>query len=332
MRRVLISLAKLVVSAGLIWFLLSRLSLDEITDAMGSPRWGWLLAALGVYAVSAFGGALQWSWLLQRTGIRTRGFEIRRLYFIGLFFNNFLPANIGGDAYKIVDLGRHEHRHLGVFTATLLDRIIGLLALILGAVLVMAAASGLGVPLPRLTLVLVPLLLVLVAGLAFLLSRRLGRLLPRAAMVLGLPGLAERLERLTREFAHYRKHVGWLNGLVAFSMGVQLLRMLTHLLVAWGLGYDLGWEQAVQLLVLIPLLAISLMLPITINGIGLRESISANLLTWAGLAAPHAVAIEVAAYLVQVVFSLQGGVLLWLGRRDPGVVPESPQEPEERNS
>jgi hypothetical protein len=80
------------------------------------------------------------------------------------------------------------------------------------------------------------------------------------------------------------------------------------------LGIALSWQQAAQLLVLVPMIALSLTLPITINGIGLRESVSANLLTWAGLAGPSAVAIEVAAYLVQVVFSLQGGVLLWLGR------------------
>jgi len=316
-RSVIIFLAKLTVSAGLIWFLLSRLTLDEITDAMDSPHWGWLLAALGVYALSAFGGALQWSWLLQRAGIRTSGLEIRRLYFIGLFFNNFLPANIGGDAYKIVDLGRQEKRHLGVFTATALDRIIGLLALTLLAVLVLATAGVLDIPLPQMALLLVPLLLLLVAGLAFLLSRRLGRLLPRLAETVGLPGFALRLEQLIGEFARYRNHVVWLNGLVAFSVGVQFLRLLTHLLVARGLGYDLTGTQAVQLLVLIPLLAMALLLPVTINGIGLRESISANLLVWAGLAAPHAVAMEVAAYLVQVVFSLQGGVLLWLGRRGP---------------
>ena len=149
MRNVLVFLAKLAVSVGLIWFLLSRLSLDEITDGMYHPRWGWLVGALAVYAVSAFGGALQWSWLLKRAGIKAPGAEIRRLYFIGLFFNNFLPANIGGDAWKIVDLGRQEQRHLGVFCATLLDRIIGLMALTLVGSLVVAVASGVDIPLPR---------------------------------------------------------------------------------------------------------------------------------------------------------------------------------------
>jgi uncharacterized membrane protein YbhN (UPF0104 family) len=314
-KNAVIFLAKLAVSAGLIWFVLSQVSLEEISAGMTNPRWGWLLAALAVYGLSAFVGALQWSWLLRRAGIRAPAGEVRRLYFIGLFFNNFLPANIGGDAWKIVDLGRQERRHLGVFCATLLDRIIGLLALTLVGTLVLAAASGVQIPLPRRALLLPAMLLVLAAGLALLLSRRLGERLPTLPRALGMHGLAQRLEDLVAEFGRYRPHVRWLNGLVAFSVAVQFLRMATHLLVARGLGYHLSTTQDVQLLVLIPLLAMVLMLPVTINGIGLRESVSAGLLTWSGLAASHAVGMEVGAYLVQVVFSLQGGILLWLGRR-----------------
>jgi uncharacterized membrane protein YbhN (UPF0104 family) len=314
MKRGLVAFAKAAVSLGLIAFLLSRLSLDEITAAMESPRWGWLAAALAVYGVSAVGGALQWSWILRAAGVAAPGREIRRLYFIGLFFNNFLPANIGGDAWKIVDLGRQEGKPLAVFGATLLDRLLGLTALTLLAVLVLAGASAAGIPLPATALLLLVILLVLAAGLALLMSRRLGVWLPAPARALGLHGLAERIRHVTDEFGRYRPRVRWLNGLLAFSTGVQLLRVATHLLVARGLGFELTGTQSVQLLVLVPMLAVTLTLPVTINGIGLRESVSANLLTWAGLAAPQAVAMEVAAYLVQVVFSLQGGVLLWLGR------------------
>jgi uncharacterized protein (TIRG00374 family) len=312
-RTALIFLAKLIVSALLIGFLLSRLSLEEIQQAMGSPRWGWLLAALGVYGLSAFGGALQWSWILKAAGIEAPRREIQRLYFIGLFFNNFLPANIGGDAYKIVDLGRRENRAHGVFCATLLDRLIGLGALTALGVLVLAAVSGAGIALPKSALLLIPLLLMLTMILSFLLSRRIGTQLPGLFRRLKMEKLAGQLEKITSEFGLYRPRVKWLSGIFLFSMLVQLLRMATHLLVALGLGFSLGWDQTLQLLVLIPLLAISLTLPITINGIGLRESVSATLLTWAGLTAGQAVAMEVAAYLVQVVFSLQGGILLWMG-------------------
>ena len=312
-RRLLIFLAKLTVSALLIGFLLSRLSLAEIRLAMGSPHWGWLLASVAVYGVSAFGGALQWSWILKAAGITAPRREIQRLYFIGLFFNNFLPANIGGDAYKIVDLGRQEGRPHGVFCATLLDRLIGLGALTSVGVLVLAVVSLYKIPLPDTALLLIPVLLLLAAILAFLLSRRIGSQLPWLFRALKMERLAQQLGKITTEFGLYRPKVRWLNGIFLFSMGVQSLRLVTHLLVAAGLGFSLSVEQALQLLVLIPLLAISLTLPITINGIGLRESISANLLTWAGLTAGQGVAMEVAAYLVQVVFSLQGGILLWLG-------------------
>ncbi len=310
----LVFLAKLIVSAVLIGFLLSRLSLEEIRQAVESPRWGWLLASLAVYGLSAFGGALQWSWILKVAGIAAPRREIQRLYFIGLFFNNFLPANVGGDAYKIVDLGRQEHRPHGVFCATLLDRLIGLGALTTLGVLVMAIVSIAGIPLPGSALFLIPVLLMLAMILAFLLSRRIGSQLPGLFHALKMEKLAGQLEKITTEFGLYRPKVRWLNGIFLFSLAVQLLRLATHLLVALGLGFSLAGEQVLQLLVLIPLLAISLTLPVTINGIGLRESVSANLLIWAGLTAGQAVAMEVAAYLVQVVFSLQGGILLWLGK------------------
>ncbi len=313
-RQLAIFFAKLVVSGALIWFVLSQLSLTEIRDAMTKPHWGWLGAALAVYGLSAVAGAQQWAWILRTAGITAPAREIRRLYFIGLFFNNFLPANIGGDAYKIIDLGRREHRPLGVFCATLMDRLIGLGALTALAVLVLAGAAVAQIPLPNTALLMIPVLTLLFAVLALLLSRRLGSLLPGLLRRLGLGRIADQAARITEEFGRYRHQVRFMNGIFAFSMLVQLLRMGTHLLVALGLGFALTGTQMVQLLVLVPMLAISLTLPVTINGIGLRESVSAQLLVYAGLAGPQAVAMEVAAYLVQVVFSLQGGALLWLGR------------------
>ena len=313
-RKILIFLAKLTVSGVMIGFLLIRTPLTEISQAVEHPHWGLLTAAFAVYGLSAFGGALQWSWILKVAGISAPPREIQRLYFIGLFFNNFLPANIGGDAYKIVDLGRKEDRPHGVFCATLLDRLIGMGALTSLGVLVMTAVSVAGIPLPISVLLLIPVLVILALVLAFLLSRRIGSQLPGLFLRLRMVKLAGQLEKITTEFGLYRPKVRWLNGIFLFSLVVQFLRLSTHLLVALGLGYSLGWNQALQLLVLIPVLAISLTLPITINGIGLRESVSARLLTHAGLGEGQAVAMELVAYLIQVVFSLQGGILLWLGK------------------
>ncbi len=313
-RSLLIMMGKLLVSGLLIAFVLSRISLAEIAATVDSPHWGWLGLSLVVYGLSALGGAFQWAWILKAAGITAPGREIRRLYFIGLFFNNFLPANVGGDVYKIVDLGRREKRSLGVLSATILDRLIGLGALACLAVLALTVASLTGIPLPTIALVMIPIALVIAAGGAFLISRRLGRLLPAIFTRLGWLTMSDRMASLAAEFAGYRQKIPWLNRVFLFSLLVQFLRLLTHLVVARGLGLVLDGAQIVQLMVLIPMLAVSLTLPITINGIGLRESVSVQLLTWASLAATQAVAMELGAYLVQVIFSLQGGILLWMGR------------------
>ena len=330
-RQLLIFAAKLVVSGLLIWFVLSRLTLIEVRDAITEPHWGWLGAALAVYGLSALAGAQQWAWILRAAGITAPAREIRRLYFIGLFFNNFLPANIGGDAYKIIDLGRREHRPLGVFCATLMDRLIGLGALTTVAVVVLAFAAAAGILLPTTSLLMIPVLVLLFAVLALLLSRRLGALLPGWIRRLGLPKVADQAARVTEEFGRYRHQVRFMTGIFAFSVLVQLLRMATHLLVALGLGFALSGTQMVQLLVLVPMLAIMLTLPVTINGIGLRETVSAGLLVAAGVTEPQAVAMEVAAYLVQVVFSLQGGALLWLGQWGRAEAQPASTEPNDGN-
>ncbi len=322
LRPLLVFLGKFIVSGALIWFVLSRLGISGIKASLTQElRWGFLVGAFLVYALSALGGAWQWSWILRAAGIKASSGRIVRVYFIGLFFNNFLPANIGGDAWKIVDLGGQENRRLRVFCATLLDRLMGLGALAMLAVLVLVGATVCGVPLPRITLVMIPVLVGLTAMVAVLLSRRLGSLGVALLERVGLITLARQLARVTAELGLYRSRVPWLERVFLFSMGVQLLRMVTHILVALGLGIALAGTQMVQLLVLVPVLAVSLTLPVTINGIGLRESISANLLTWSGLAGPQAVAMEVAAYFVQVVFSLTGGLLLLVKRRSGGTYP-----------
>ncbi len=307
-------LLKGAVSVVLVAVLLSRLSLAEIREALAGPDWRLLAAALVVYAVSAWGGAVQWSWILRVSGLRTPTRELHRLYFVGLFFNNFLPANVGGDAIKILDLGRQEGRPLKVFCATLLDRLVGLTGLTGLALVAVAGAAALTAKLPPVYPLFVALVLWL-GALAVLLSRRVASRLAPLLRRLRLRRLGDAAEAAAREFALYRERVGWFFGLLGFATVVQVLRVLVHVVVAYALGVHLSGIQALQLFVLVPLLGILIALPISINGIGLREGASALTFTFAGIAPAAAVAIELTAYLVQVAFSLVGGWLFWRGRR-----------------
>jgi uncharacterized membrane protein YbhN (UPF0104 family) len=273
-----------------------------------------MAAALAAYGLSAVGGAVQWLWILRAAGVAAPTAELHRLYQVGLFFNNFLPANLGGDAVKIFDLGRQEGRRMKVFCATLLDRIVGLTGLTLLALAAVSAITVRTAALPPVYPLLLALFIWLTA-LTLLLSRRASSRLPRLLRRLGAGGLAARVEGALAEFALYRPRIGWFLGVLGFSIGVQALRVATHLLAARGLGLPIGGTQALQLFVLVPLLGILVALPVSINGIGLRESFTALLFTSTGLSRAAAVAMELVAFLVQVAWSLVGGALFLRGRR-----------------
>ncbi len=313
-RRWLAFAVKVAVSALLIVLLLARLSLAEIKTALANPRWSILVASLFVYGLSAVTGAMQWAWILRVSGIKAPARELHRLYLIGLFFNNFLPANVGGDAVKIFDLGRREGRPLKVFCATLLDRLLGLSSLTFLALLAVAIATVRATALPP----VYPLFVAMVLWFSLmvvLLSGRVASRIPPLLRQLGWARVADRYEGVVAEFRLYRSQERWFGLIFLFALLVQTLRVMTHIIVAMGLNIALTMQQALQLFVLVPLLGILIALPISVNGIGLRESASAVTFTSAGIAPQDAVAMELSAYLVQVSFSLVGGWLFWRGRR-----------------
>jgi glycosyltransferase 2 family protein len=305
---------KVLVSLGLLAALLSRQPLEEIRAALAHPQWSWLLVSFAVYAVSAVVGVVPWAWLLRGAGSAAGVGLLTRLYLIGLFFNNFLPANVGGDIYKVIDLGRCEHNPQRAFAATVLDRLLGLAALTLVAVVAAGLALGKGIAVPPVAWVLALVLVGLAAAGALLLSRRGATGVRRVLAGLHLPSLARRVDPLAAAFRVYRRQPGVLGRALILGLGIQALRVGVHVLVARGLGLSLTGAQVLQFFVLVPLLAVSLTLPISINGIGLREALAAILLPWTGLPAQSMVAVEVTTFLVQVAFSLVGGVVFWAGR------------------
>ena len=106
-RRNTIFLLRGLVSALLIGWLLTRFDLTDLTAAFVSPRWLILIGALAIYVVSAFGGALQWSWILRASGLQIADWDVRRAYFVGLFFLYSLAspliAGVGRDAQHIAE-------------------------------------------------------------------------------------------------------------------------------------------------------------------------------------------------------------------------------------
>jgi glycosyltransferase 2 family protein len=126
-----------------------------------------------------------------------------------------------------------------------------------------------------------------------------------------------RLERPLRAFYdgvhHYRGHVGLLLGVFTFTTVLQAVRILSIWAVAKAVGIDL--EPRIYF-VMGPLFFLILIIPITLNGIAVREAFFVSFLGNVGVSADQAFAAGFLYFLVTVSLAIPGAViLLWEGIR-----------------
>src|SRR6187401_754080 len=126
----LLWVVKIVVSAGLLYVLLSRVDLARLWKTARTASIPWLLAALGLYFAMVFVSAWRWGLLLRAQRIVVRLASLLRSYLVATFFNNFLPSNIGGDVVRVRDTAQAAGSKTRAATVVLVDRGIGLLGLV----------------------------------------------------------------------------------------------------------------------------------------------------------------------------------------------------------
>jgi uncharacterized protein (TIRG00374 family) len=306
--RAWIPIVKIAVSAAVFAYVLSRIPLGDLKGLFLSLQWGYLVGGLAVLLLSVFLGSFQWSLLLRAEAVLIPYARVAVFYFVGLFFNNFLPANVGADVSRSYQAIRYGGKRREVVSATVMDRVVGLLTLCLLAVLF----SVLFMDRFKVSEYFVPILVFLVICLAVsaaLLNRRLMGLLEKPFSNIKTADIAGRVRRLC-DALHLltRKRVLLLHvGLLAVV--IQILRVVVHILVARSLGLDI---PVVYFFFFVPVIAIAAALPISINGIGVREGAGILMFGTVGLSADQAFAMQFLAYVIMVAVSLVGGILFLL--------------------
>jgi uncharacterized protein (TIRG00374 family) len=297
-------LFKILVSVGLLAFLFNKI-LDRPTMAL----------AVLVFLVSNVLGALQWHTLLVASGVRLNFLQSFRFYFVGLFFNNFLPANIGGDAMKIYDVSRVGGSVYQVTAVTLIDRFIGIFSLCLLAVAAVLALTALWSG--GTVVVYLIVFLGCMAPLAgFYFIKPLSKLLRRLVGMIRPLSVDKRAGWILDSLSEFKNRRWLVLRLVLLSLVIQFLRVMTHILAAIALGVAIDWVVYGLFFVFVPLLSLAMIPPITINGLGVREGLGILLFSQAGIGSTDAFAVEFLTYLVSVSVSMLGFVFFVARRRE----------------
>lgn len=127
---------KVSVSALAIYVVIQKIDLQQTKDILLHVRAGWLILALIAFNLSKGISSVRLNRFFKSIGLDLPGLYNLKLYYVGMFYNLFLPGGIGGDGYKVYLLNKsHKTKLKDLISATLLDRISGLAALVFLAML-----------------------------------------------------------------------------------------------------------------------------------------------------------------------------------------------------
>ena len=296
-------------SAGMLAWLLSRFDLSSLLPERQLSTLGWTVAGLVLSLVAIVLSSLRWQRVLRVLGVTAGLPALVSHYLAGQFVSNFLPTTVGGDVLRVARLSAGGDRRPACFASVVLERLSGFLALPMLTLVALAvnpglrrlgAASQLALVLSVCTLVGLAVILALGA------SARLGALVAGNTRIRGFATAVHTgLDRIRR------RPVDGLS-VLASALAYQLAVLVVAWTAAHALGMSLGWSA---LMAFIPVVAIAQVLPVSVNGIGLREGILVLLLTPLGVTAAQAVAFGLLLYGMNLVVSLCGAPAFAVGPR-----------------
>ncbi len=229
---------KIVISIALIYLVLRNIDTSKLFETIKKSNIWWLLVAFIFFNLSKIVSAIRLNWYFKDCGVNLSTKTNLILYYIGMFYNLFLPGGIGGDGYKIYLLKKRFNTKVSkLLQATLLDRLSGLIALLfLAALLFIFSKYG----------TLYPLL----------------KWLAVAVAIVIYPIFIYMHKRLFKGFLTYLKQT------TLYGLLVQILQLITAIFIILALKDSV---PIVEFLFLFLFSSVVAVLPLTIGGVGARE-------------------------------------------------------------
>jgi uncharacterized membrane protein YbhN (UPF0104 family) len=302
-------LLKGLISLGLLGFFLTRIDFFHFLGALSNAKFSYIALCLVIYLVGQLLSSVRWALLARTVAFQNHLKDFAQYYLIGMFFSLFTPSTVGGDVGRVYYLAREGVNQKSGAGATafatisvLADRAIGMAVLIwIGAVaLLIFPQYALPHSIRVVTFAIAAALLIGLISLP-LVSRL-------------MPGKEHRIgKNLHLALQNYPRHWRALGNAMLISVVVHLLQAWMHVLIGRALDFDVPWSYA---LIIYPLVGTFSALPLSLNGIGLREGGYVFLLNRIGVSTEHALAFGLLWFIVVALDSLIGG-LIFIVRKSP---------------
>jgi uncharacterized membrane protein YbhN (UPF0104 family) len=303
---------RLVVAVALLGGLFASVGVQPVVDAFSRLAWWWIPVLLSLRIVAIFIQSQRWRLFLVTHRIRASNSRLFKSYWISRFFNNFLPGQLGGDIYRVLwgldpDVSRAQ-----VASTVVVERIAGLI----GLLSVAAIGGGAGLQLMRTSgLELVPIVasVAAVVLLTIAFTPAAANCVAGLARAMPMSRAGDVLARLASDLlVHVGQHTTFLKGIL-LSAGFYGIVAFESFVAFHALGVDV---DLASVLVIAPIIALIVTLPISVGGWGTAEAASVLLYTQVGVSGADALSLALLARANFILMCGMGGLLyLWQSRQ-----------------
>lgn len=307
---------KLAITILVFWWIERSFGFSNVAQTLSEANFLWFAGAIFIHIISIFLGAWQWRIILKNRGLRLSAFETLKIYYTGMFFNNFILGTIAGDSFKVAVLHKRKKAKTG-FAATFLDRFAGLAVLsifaVAGGVIVNAVnfANSKDLHITMFILAFFALILTLVFSLIF--SKHLQIIFSKILLKLPFES-AKRIESIVSSVyidRRNKKDTEMLTKIFALSFIIQTIRISAHIFCAAAIGI-FAFNTLHYYFVIIPITALLMMIPLPF---GVIPAIAGAIFSVAGFSLESATIMQFLAAIAGIIGSSAGAVFFLLDRK-----------------
>ncbi|VAW35988.1 hypothetical protein MNBD_DELTA02-306 [hydrothermal vent metagenome] len=305
MKKLRLIILKVAVSAVILYFLFRNVDFKLFRDMfIAMPLLNFVGAALTLLTV-AFVSTYRWSRVVKRDVVISYR-ELLSIYFIGMFFNSFLPTAVGGDFVKGYYLFKRSGKAAASFASIFVDRYSGFAAMIFIEGLALIASYGVVYRIGGTGLLLVFIFFIagfVMASLFMWVKFLHGWLITLFARI-HFYKLNDKIDGFYKVFMSY-KGKGLLIRIFLISIVVQCGVSFSYFILGRGLGIDapIGYY-----FLFVPMATSAAMIPLSLAGLGIREGVFIFLFTGVGVSREEALGLSLLWFITTVVISLPGAV------------------------
>ncbi len=304
------NILRIVFGIGLILILLWRLDINKILSNIRSLDISYLLYALIPYFLFIIVSAWRWQVLLNFKKFAIPFGKTLIIYFIAIFFNNFLPTVVGGDVMRV--LYSMKDRKADALATVLVDRMLGFVGLFIFALIAVLYLLMREKQSEFLPLMIIGLVVIVFITYMFF-SERVYSFFSPIVKRIKIFRIGERLDRLHETATDFGGAWGPITLCILHSIIIQAMLALAPFFVLRSMGNtDIS---ILPFFIYVPIINVISMIPISFNAWGVRENSYVILFSRVGLPGETALTISVVSAFLVLLYSIIGGIFFIFYKR-----------------